>query len=223
MTEQEWLTATNPFDLLSHINDKMTERKLRLFACSCCRKVWSLLTDERVKRLLLTSELFADGMATSQELESAIRASVEFEQENQDEDLPAAYAVINASTEGYIDAGEVCDKLSDAFFSQLPVNKESFEANQKEVGRRMAELSVHAHDIFGNPFRPVSFLPEWRTSTVLALATGIYEEKAFDRMPILADALMDAGCSNEDILSHCRGPGPHTRGCWCVDLILGKG
>jgi hypothetical protein len=72
------------------------------------------------------------------------------------------------------------------------------------------------------PFRPVTILPEWRTSTVLALATGIYEEKAFDRMPILADALQDSGCSNEDILNHCRSETVHTRGCWALDLVLGK-
>jgi hypothetical protein len=77
-------------------------------------------------------------------------------------------------------------------------------------------------DIFGNPFRPVAIDPAWRTETVLALARGIYEERAFDRMPILADALQDAGCTNEDVLGHCRGPGPHVRGCWVVDLVLGK-
>ncbi len=77
-------------------------------------------------------------------------------------------------------------------------------------------------DIIGNPFRPVTADPAWLTSDVVALAHGIYEEKAFDRMPILADALQDAGCENDDVLSHCRGPGPHVRGCWVVDLILGK-
>jgi hypothetical protein len=78
-------------------------------------------------------------------------------------------------------------------------------------------------DIFGNPFRPVSLNPEWRTSTVVALATGIYAERAFDRMPILADALQDAGCDNDDILSHCRDTSlTHVRGCWVVDLVLGK-
>ncbi len=222
MTEAEWLKATNPFVLLSHIESKTTERKLRLFSCSCCRKVLILLTDDRIRRLLFTSELFADGMATSQELDSAIHASVEFEQENRDEYLPAAYAVINASTEGYIDAGEVCDRLSDAFFSQLPINKDSFEANQKEVQRRLAELSVLAHDIFGNPFRSIAADPSWLTSTVLALATGIYQEKGFDRMLILADALQDAGCHNADILNHCRQPGEHARGCWVIDLLLAK-
>jgi hypothetical protein len=77
--------------------------------------------------------------------------------------------------------------------------------------------------ILGNPFRPVTFDPAWRTSDVVLLAQGIYEERAFERMPILADALQDAGCDNADILAHCRDAStPHARGCWVVDLVLGK-
>ena len=72
------------------------------------------------------------------------------------------------------------------------------------------------------PFRSMTLNPEWRTATVVALARGIYDERAFDRMPILADALQDAGCDSADILGHCRGPGPHVRGCWVVHLVLGK-
>jgi hypothetical protein len=88
-----------------------------------------------------------------------------------------------------------------------------------------SECSEQCHllrDIFGNPFRPVCVDSAWLASTVLSLATGIYQERAFDRMPILADALQDAGCDNEDILNHCRQPGEHVRGCWVVDLLLGK-
>ncbi|HJZ60331.1 MAG TPA: hypothetical protein VKE74_35635 [Gemmataceae bacterium] len=78
-------------------------------------------------------------------------------------------------------------------------------------------------DIFGNPFRPVAVDPRWLTSDVVALARGIYEGRAFDRLPILADALQDAGCENADILGHCRDPQlAHIRGCWVVDLVLGK-
>ena len=80
-----------------------------------------------------------------------------------------------------------------------------------------------ARDIFGNLFRPVAFSPEWRTSTALLLARQMYESRDFSAMPILADALQDAGCEDADILAHCRGPGPHGRGCWCVDLVLGNG
>jgi hypothetical protein len=76
--------------------------------------------------------------------------------------------------------------------------------------------------IFANPFRPVALDPTWLSSTVKALAQSIYTDRNFEVMPILADALEEAGCSSEDILSHCRGPGEHVRGCWAVDLLLGK-
>ncbi len=72
-----------------------------------------------------------------------------------------------------------------------------------------------------NPFRPVAFDPAWRTESVVALARGMYETRDFAPMPVLADALDDAGCADPDILAHCRGPGPHVRGCWVVDLVLG--
>jgi hypothetical protein len=77
-------------------------------------------------------------------------------------------------------------------------------------------------DIFGNPFRPVAFDPAWRTSTAIALVQQMYDSRDFNLMPILGDALQDAGCVSADILDHCRGDGPHVRGCWVVDLVLGK-
>jgi hypothetical protein len=76
--------------------------------------------------------------------------------------------------------------------------------------------------VLGNPFRPATIASSWLTPTVLALAVGIDADRAFDRLPILADALQDAECDNADILAHCRGPGPHVRGCWVVDMVLGK-
>ncbi len=86
-------------------------------------------------------------------------------------------------------------------------------------------VSVQAkiiNDIFGNPFRPVAFDPSWRTTTAVGLARQVYEARDFAAMPILADALEDAGCADADVLAHCRGDGPHVRGCWVVDLVLGK-
>lgn len=86
------------------------------------------------------------------------------------------------------------------------------------------------HDIFGNPFRPAALDSAWRTPTVVSLAQTAYDERTLpagtldpDRLAVLADALEDAGCDNADILSHLRGEGPHVRGCWVVDLLLGKG
>jgi hypothetical protein len=82
-----------------------------------------------------------------------------------------------------------------------------------------------ARDIF-NPFRPVTIDPTWlawNDGTVVKLAQAIYDERAFDRLPILADALEEAGCDPAELLAHLRGPGPHVRGCWAVDFLLGRG
>jgi hypothetical protein len=92
--------------------------------------------------------------------------------------------------------------------------------------QQLALLSACVRDIFGNPFRRSPPLPPsvlaWNDASIRRIAEGIYDERAFDRLPILADALEEAGCTNTDILNHLRGPGPHVRGCWVVDLLLGK-
>jgi hypothetical protein len=77
-------------------------------------------------------------------------------------------------------------------------------------------------DIFGNPFRPITLNPAWLTSTVTTLAEQMYDRRDFSPMPILADALQDAGCDSDDILNHCRGENVHVRGCWVLDRLLGK-
>jgi hypothetical protein len=94
-----------------------------------------------------------------------------------------------------------------------------FTAVREAEARNLSEVF---RDIVGNPFRTVVIDPSWLTSTVITLANSIYSNRTFDHIPILADALQDAGCEDADILAHCRGPGPHVRGCWVVDLILGK-
>ncbi len=107
-------------------------------------------------------------------------------------------------------------EYSDSLFRVIPIPPQV----TTEYGR--GAVATLLRDIFGNPFRPVAFDSSWLTSTVLALATGIYAERAFDRLPILADALQDAGCDNDDILTHLRSDGPHVKGCWALDLVLGK-
>lgn len=78
------------------------------------------------------------------------------------------------------------------------------------------------HDIFHNPFRPAAFSPAWQTQAAVGIASQMYEARDFANMPVLADALQDAGCDSPEIFDHCRGAGPHVRGCWVVDLVLGK-
>lgn len=98
--------------------------------------------------------------------------------------------------------------------------------NATDVGKLLEYLTrrqlAFFRDVFENPYRPGWVDDEWRTSTVLTLARQMYESRDFTPMPILADALQDAGCDEEDILTHCRGEGPHVRGCWVVDLVVGE-
>jgi hypothetical protein len=95
-------------------------------------------------------------------------------------------------------------------------------AKTDHEARVRRECCDQFRDVAGNPFRPVRFDPSWRTEAVAALAAGVDADQAFERLPVLADALEDAGCADANILTHCRGDGPHVRGCWVVDLVLGK-
>jgi hypothetical protein len=98
-------------------------------------------------------------------------------------------------------------------------------ANSAKERERTVQADL-LRDLIGNPFRPIIIEPKWLTwsnNAVPEQAEAIYQERAFDRLPSLADALEHAGCTNADILAHCRQPGEHVRGCWVVDLLLGKG
>ncbi len=89
------------------------------------------------------------------------------------------------------------------------------------VAERSAQC-VLLHDIFGNPFCPITLDSSWLTPTVMTLAQAIYDDRAFDCFPLLADCLVKSGCDSAEILGHLRGSGPHVRGCWALDLVLGK-
>jgi hypothetical protein len=110
-------------------------------------------------------------------------------------------------------------------FAHLAEFTDGGAAQAAEALGKSSECKVQAEmlrDIFGNPFNPVILDPKWQTSNVIDLARTIYEDRAFDQMPILADALMDAGCYSEVLLDHCRQIKSHVRGCWVIDLLLGK-
>ena len=100
-------------------------------------------------------------------------------------------------------------------YYDIPLWKETIIAFENTVPPLLRE-------IIGNPFRPVTFSPQWLTDTAVSLARQMYDARDFSAMPILAYALQDAGCDSDDILNHCRQPGEHVRGCWVVDLVLGK-
>ena len=123
-------------------------------------------------------------------------------------------------TGGEANAPGYCARIIAAAVESWP----QLDCRVSEAGREPHRKSIadYLRDIVGNPIQPVAFDPSWRTEAVVALARGMYEARDFAAMPVLADALEDAGCAQPDILAHCRGPGPHVRGCWVVDLVLGK-
>jgi hypothetical protein len=215
--------------MLRVLRGKASERKIRLFEVACCRRIWQLLPDGRSRQAIEVAESFADAQATEEELETAAdaawsvwdadreRASAEGKWDRGSPDLPytpsaAAYNV--ATPLGWWGGAP-------AFVAPHEITREA-TANS---GMEGAEQAVLLRDIFGNPFRPVAVDPSWLAwngGIVVKLAQAVYDERAFDRLPMLADALEEAACHDAGILTHCRGPGPHVRGCWVVDLVLGK-
>lgn len=217
MTEQDWLNRDNPKQLIKLMADRGGERKFLLFAAACCRRVWGHL-DERSRRAVEMLESHADGdevdLATARKLtEEALRSP------------SAGYGPFAPRAALQRGKPHVRAQEASVWAARLPaiqVSTNGVNGDQKTFeGERRAQCELF-RDIFGNPFRPLAVDPRWRTETVLALARGLDADRAFDRLPILADALQDAGCEDEQLLSHCRGPGPHVRGCWVMDLLLGK-
>jgi hypothetical protein len=228
MTASDWLGCTDPEEMLKFLRGKASDRKLRLFAVACCRRIWHLLEDERSRRAVEIAEQVADGMLPHDALRSAQRDAWEAVPcASGDSHVSAARAAGRAAEpEAYL-AGrytrnefvELGGEIAEERRSVGPVGEQAYWRGRADGERRLAWL---LRCIFGNPFRPTTTDPAWLNSNLLDLAQTIYEERAFHRMPELADTLEEAGCHDTDILDHCRGPGPHVRGCWLIDAILGK-
>ncbi|MFO0880949.1 MAG: hypothetical protein U0840_26800 [Gemmataceae bacterium] len=220
MTEQDWLDSNDPTAMLGRLKELgFSERKLRLLACACCRCIWEHLEDPRSRRAVEVAERYADGKATPRELADA-RASA----------VPpargpswAAYWATNIKASG---------PVVNVF--EAAVAAAATKATRR-TGQAITWDSVHAasvrdqvdliREVAGNPYKEVHFDPRWLTwegGQIVRFAEAVYESMEFDRMPILADALEEAGCSDETVLEHCRHGGPHVRGCWVLDLVLDK-
>ncbi len=230
MTEEEWLACEDP-NKMRHYFIVESDRKWRLFACACMRRVWSLFPDDRSRRAVEISELFADGLATSAELSEAFNHAQDaaLHWYGGAEEVPDSCAILAAcgvdvSSKFRPPNGipEHCAAAVAEVEIEYAAPHDAGEAVEWALASERAEQANLARDIFGNPFRPVAFDPAWRTDTAVSLARGMYDSRDFGAMPILADALQDAGCEDEQVLMHCREPGPHVRGCWVCDLVLGK-
>ncbi len=230
MTEEEWLTAADPEAMLERLQGTVRDRKWWLFGCCCCDGIRSLLSDKRSQKAIAVAERFVDGLADKDELNAArqeAREAVRYVSGDYLSRYESWVAKRAAEVAAYI-VGKSVQKVA-ARISQVAPEASSGVRRGAHADPRyplfQANCERQCHSlrcIFGNPFRPVSVEPSWLTSTVTALAEGIYAERAFDRMPILADALEEAGCDHADILNHCRELGEHVRGCWVVDLLTGR-
>jgi hypothetical protein len=224
MTEAEWLACDDPRQMLDFVRGKTGERKMRLLAAACCRRrlgicasCWPAEGDG--ERVLAVSERYADGTASAEELRVAT-------------DLARTVA-----SGFYHDSiQEAVNAVAQALELRAPLKTFAAEPpglNPVEAAREVVEQTAFSHrdlsevaallrELLGNPIRPAVVSPGWMTQAVRSLAETVAAAVDFTPLPILADALEDAGCTERTILEHCRGPGPHVRGCWVVDLILGK-
>jgi hypothetical protein len=208
-TGDEWLACTDPGLMLDCARGKGSERKFRLFAVACCRRVWDLLGDDRSRHRVQTAEQYVDGQVTEHALEDAAGGG-------------------SGGSGGPTEAAYWCC-AEDFFFGGKLV---AYQARRSDKNRQR-EWSWKAallRDLFGNPFHPVTLDPIWQTPTVLSLARAAYEERSLPsgeldhaRLTVLADALEEAGCTEQSLLDHLRSPGPHVRGCFALDLVLGRG
>ncbi len=243
MTEAEWLACDDPQKMLIFLARPPGLRRMLLFAVACCKRLEALLIDERSHEALGGLERLAEGESDPAELDEggklAYAAVRGIGQSQLDLDRRRRSGVPSADLKD--EAERLCrlDNAAWAVYAALmgakyntllvpysygPISfiKRCRLALRDEADAERQYQATVLRDLFGNPFRPVAVESSWPTPRVLALAQEIYDGRAFDRLPALADALERAGCDNAEILRHCRGTGPHVRGCWAVDAVSRK-
>jgi hypothetical protein len=218
MTEEQWLCCAKPLLMLEFLRESgvaAEDRKLRLFAAACCRRAWHLL-DADARAAVETSERFADGLAGAAELMAAIWAN------RSSRDLKLWAAVDHATVGGWRPAVELLSGLGGHLAgSAAPADTAALARERAAEERAQADL---LRCVFG-PRPPGCRAAEasWRTTTVLEVARCAYEARDFGGLLVLADALEEAGCDDQEFLGHLRRGGPHSRGCFVLDALLGKG
>jgi hypothetical protein len=221
LTEQGWLSCENPSVMPRFVGERLTERKMRLFACACCRQIWHHISDARSRAAIEIAEQFSDGLATDRQRVKALTAA---------KSVPVTRDALWPDA-----ACQTLEKQITKYASLVGINAAWTLANDLAPEGRVtgsmhepyhdlarAQQAVLFREVFGNPFQDVVIDKRWLTPKVVDLAATLYNKRAFDRLPTLAAALLESGCTVQQIVEHCRGPGPHVLGCWAVDLILGK-
>jgi hypothetical protein len=240
MTEADWSTSTDAAGMLRFLLSRggTSDRKFRLFGVACCRRIWPLLTDGRSRLAVEGAEAYADGLAGLPALHGAYQVAWAAAKEaiasrdadaGQDPDRlygmhDDGLAAPAACAAAYAASPEAHQAENAGYYARHAQMQAASPLALAESTRPDAEQADLLRDLFGPlPFRDVVVSPSlltWRDGTLPKLAWAIYDERRFGDLPVLADALQEAGCDNEKVLTHCRGPGPHVRGCWLVDFLL---
>ncbi|HEY7154676.1 MAG TPA: hypothetical protein VH575_12010 [Gemmataceae bacterium] len=226
MTEAEWNSCTDPQLMLEFLRDSgnLSDRKARLYAAACCRSIWDKLSEPASRRAVEVAERSADGKATKEEFDAASDAADEVPWVFVERGDHAAEGFAHAA--GWTTASDAATaaEVTARFAPGCDQDK------KRPDGRYLAtdpseeyRQSLLLRCLFGNPFQPLPALdPSLLTSTIVGLARTIYEQRLFERMRELGDALEVSGCTDAELLAHLRSPGPHVRGCFALDAVLGK-
>jgi hypothetical protein len=189
---------------------------------ACCYRILDLIPDGIGRKALQVAEAFADGQTSDRDRQKAQREVRVVPDGPGLATVNALYAVLDTTK-------KTIDLLRTDLLSTPAATGHATQRGRRNLkayrAAFQAEQDAQAtllRDIFGNPFRPVKFPKRWRTEAAVGLALRMYDDRDFRAMPILADALEEAGCDVAELLAHCREPGVHVRGCWVVDLVLGK-
>jgi hypothetical protein len=216
VTEADWFRQLSFRRALTVVEPRLSQRKARLIACAVASALPQYESDIGLSQMLRVAERIADGELVNEMVveDPAFRLLGPGETTGRGFLFDGVVEYSNPVTCGLLD--EPFD-LSDFArqFEDLCRDRWNIPGGELVCHRLLRET-------IGNPFRLVRFQSSWCTTDTLGVGRGIYEDRAFDRMPLLADALMDAGCDDDQILAHCCSDGPHVRGCWVVDLVLGK-
>jgi hypothetical protein len=240
MTEAEWLACDDPTPMLRFLHGKISDRKARLFAVACCRRIWHLVEDERSRKAVEVLEKFAEGAASREELSAAAQDALDVAESESDGHAGNPYAsaaaanATEADLPAGLDRGTALDCISNAVKAAVDAafaaswatghslhEQGSDDAWFADVKAEQADQCRLVRCLVGNPFHLITPDPTWQTPNTVPLARTIYDERRFELLPLLADLLEEAGCP-ADVGKHCRSAGPHARGCWVVDLVLGR-
>lgn len=215
VTEDRWLASTHIEYMLDGCKTLrvLNARRSRLFACGCFRLIWEEIQDPHIRQAVEMTEGRADRQVTDQQLAHHRYTFSNMPLGSFDQRLQMAVMslVIPNMNPGYV-----------SWLVRVTIDRFRFGFDSGRYQEGYQPQADLLREIIGNPFRPFTLNPGWLTSTVVALAKQMYETRDFSAMPILADALQDVGCEDADLLAHCRGPGPHMRGCHAVDSLLKK-